>query len=144
MLPGQELLHDLSAPPSMEFGGRDSAFVDRGFVTEPEAVNDKASTTKTKKKAKGLGKLWRLMTGQGKDSESAKSQAPKFAPLEEDLSQPLAPPPPISYLVNGRADHVPHTKHRSSPSLSTGMGSQFPRSVTSEVATICTNDLDAT
>ncbi|KAG9011205.1 hypothetical protein FRB94_008804 [Tulasnella sp. JGI-2019a] len=120
---GQQMPYDLSAPPSLVHGAGDPSYLDRGFVTEPDVANDRASNTKTKKKTKGLGKLWKMMTGQNKNSvEQPKGKTQKYS-VEEDLSQPLAPPPPISYLVNGRSDHGPHSKHRSSPSLSTGLGS---------------------
>ncbi|KAG8864554.1 hypothetical protein FRB96_005057 [Tulasnella sp. 330] len=123
---GQALPYDFSAPPSMVHGAGDAQYIDRGFVTEPEVANDRASSAKTKKKSKGLGKLWKLMTGQGKDPvEQPKTKAQRY--VEEDLSQPLAPPPPISYLVNGRSDHGPHSKHRTSPSLSTGLTSPHSR-----------------
>lgn len=103
--------------------------MDRGFVTDPEPITEQASTSKPKKKAKGLGKLWRMMTGHGKDSDAAKDQTGRSSAVDDDLSQPLAPPPPMNYLVNGRGDHMPHTKHGSSPSLSNGLATSFPRLV---------------
>ena len=74
---------------------------------------------KTKKKKGGLAKIWRIVTGSGK-SEAAhtRDQLQKAVGNEDDL--PLAPPPPLSYLVDRGPTDLLHTgslRHTSTPSL---------------------------
>ncbi|KIO25352.1 hypothetical protein M407DRAFT_25364 [Tulasnella calospora MUT 4182] len=131
----QDIPYDLSAPPSLEFVPTDPTYADRRLTMEPDSMlhpDDKSGTVKSKKKSKGIGKLWKLMTGGSRDGE-AKDKAPHAAAAEEDLSAPLAPPPPLSYLVSGRSDRSPHSRHASSPSLSGG-SMPHPRSVSAPLA----------
>lgn len=131
----QDIPYDLSAPPSLEFVPGDPTYADRRLTMEPDSIlhpDDKSGTSKSKKKSKGIGKLWKLMTGGSRDDE-AKAKASHAAAAEEDLSAPLAPPPPLSYLVSGRSDRSPHSRHASSPSLSGG-SAPHPRSVSAPLA----------
>ncbi|KAG0704517.1 hypothetical protein DFH29DRAFT_997606 [Suillus ampliporus] len=78
---------------------------------------------KPKKKRKGLAKIWKLVKGSNKDDpqnhasgrDSARSQDTERN--EDDL--PLAPPPPLSYLVDrGQGEHIgSNGRHVSTPSL---------------------------
>lgn len=93
-------------------------------VNEDEHPLDTATRKKT-----GLAKIWDLVTGSSKSF----SKHPKGSPLslvktEDDY--PLAPPPPLSYLVE--RDHGgPPRRHLSTPSLpSTTLA--YPASMSSQ------------
>ncbi|KAI0309802.1 hypothetical protein OF83DRAFT_1179206 [Amylostereum chailletii] len=69
----------------------------------PAADDGSSDPTKPKKKKKGLAKLWGIVTGSsaksgGSSSTSAPNQQTRSLDREDDY--PLAPPPPLSYLVN--------------------------------------------
>ncbi|KAG6917814.1 hypothetical protein DXG01_000874 [Tephrocybe rancida] len=68
-----------------------------------------------KKKKKGFAKIWGLVTGSGKH-DATRREAPQS--LNDD-DTPLAPPPPLSYLVNrGPSDmRATSSRHGSNPSL---------------------------
>jgi hypothetical protein len=73
-----------------------------------------------KKKKKGLAKIWNTLTGsKGKGSSKAGSfndQTRSFNRTEDDL--PLAPPPPLSYLVErGPGEHNAPVPRQSTISL---------------------------
>ncbi|KAG1752934.1 hypothetical protein EDB19DRAFT_1903317 [Suillus lakei] len=77
---------------------------------------------KPKKKRKGLAKIWKLVRGNKEDlqihassRDSARSQDTERN--EDDL--PLAPPPPLSYLVDrGPGEHLGSSgRHVSTPSI---------------------------
>ncbi|KAG8906161.1 hypothetical protein FRB99_007475 [Tulasnella sp. 403] len=121
----QDVPFDFSAPPSVEFGANEKQ---THVVPELGNVDDRSSTVKSKKKAKGLGKLWKIVTGQKDAPETPKGNTSNHLAVDDDLSTPLAPPPPLSYLVSGRSDRAPPSRHLSSPSPSGGM-SPHPRSV---------------
>lgn len=74
------------------------------------------------KKKRGLGKFWRMLSGG-----SVKSNEPVAQSHRHDLDEePLAPPPPLSYLVNRgsmQSERSPtlarnNNRHASMPSLS--------------------------
>ncbi|EIN12008.1 hypothetical protein PUNSTDRAFT_50784 [Punctularia strigosozonata HHB-11173 SS5] len=72
---------------------------------------------KQAKKKKGLAKFWRIVTGSYK-SKPSPNQARSLEKPEDDL--PLAPPPPLSYLVDrGSGDHRHVSSMPSLPSTST-------------------------
>ncbi|TCD67453.1 hypothetical protein EIP91_012370 [Steccherinum ochraceum] len=68
------------------------------------------SETRSTKKTKGLKKIWKLVTGSSSKSVALGSQSRSLERPEDDM--PLAPPPPLSYLVNGSRG-----RHISTPSL---------------------------
>lgn len=74
---------------------------------------------KTKKKKGGLAKIWRIVTGSGKNEAThTRGLLQKAVGNDDDL--PLAPPPPLSYLVDrGPTDllHSGSLRHTSTPSL---------------------------
>lgn len=86
----------------------------------------------TKKKKRGLSRLWRILTGPGKSESSPYANHQVRSP-EDDL--PLAPPPPLSYLVNRGSLQSERNvnmlssggRHLSMPSLSNG-NTHHPRS----------------
>lgn len=71
------------------------------------------------KKAKGLKKIWRLVTGsvhhKGDANSNGRGPSRSFDRAEDDL--PLAPPPPLSYLVNQNQGPNASRRHVSTPSL---------------------------
>lgn len=79
-----------------------------------EPAQPEPSEARTSKKSKGLKKIWKIVTGT-----SSKSVAHVNPTTERQIDDgPLAPPPPLSYLVNGsRARHI------STPSLPSTNGS---------------------
>ncbi|KAJ7901828.1 hypothetical protein B0H14DRAFT_2668619 [Mycena olivaceomarginata] len=84
---------------------------------EPETTYaDQTVQDKPKKKKKGLAKIWGMVTGSSKTQNASGSREPSqsFERTYDDV--PLAPPPPLSYLVNrGRASEG--GRHSSTPSL---------------------------
>jgi hypothetical protein len=77
---------------------------------------------KAKKKRKGLAKIWKLVRGNKEDPQNYASgrdlsRSQDTERNEDDL--PLAPPPPLSYLVDrGPGEHLGSTgRHVSTPSL---------------------------
>ncbi|KAJ7170555.1 hypothetical protein C8R43DRAFT_979872 [Mycena crocata] len=70
---------------------------------------------KAKKKKKGFAKIWGIVTGSSKHQNSGSREPSQSYERNED-DGPLAPPPPLSYLVNrGRASEG--ARHASTPSL---------------------------
>jgi hypothetical protein len=77
------------------------------------------SEGKTKKKKGGLAKIWRIVTGSGK-SEAANTRDLLQKAVGNDDDLPLAPPPPLSYLVDRGPTEILHSgsmRHTSTPSL---------------------------
>ena len=79
---------------------------------DPEPVVQPPSDEKSKKKKKGFAKIWGIVTGKHGSGETASRTGPSQSQGQEkpvdDL--PLAPPPPLSYLVNrGPGDTRPPT-----------------------------------
>ncbi|KAH7914121.1 hypothetical protein BJ138DRAFT_477378 [Hygrophoropsis aurantiaca] len=75
---------------------------------------------KPKKKKTGLAKIWKFVKGSTNKEEpsgSVRGSAKSQDKHEDDF--PLAPPPPLSYLVErGPGDHITSgTRHASTPSL---------------------------
>ncbi|TFY51747.1 hypothetical protein EVG20_g10856, partial [Dentipellis fragilis] len=83
----------------------------------PEKVEEKP-----KKKRKGLAKIWRIVTGAASRSDphlAAQSRSIDRGP-DDDHDYPLAPPPPLSYLVSrssGEQGGGSALRHVSTPSL---------------------------
>ena len=80
-------------------------------VMSPEP--DAPVTPATTKKKNGLKKIWKLVTGTSKGSSKGNSQSRSVDRHEDDL--PLAPPPPLSYLVDREGGGS--RRHVSTPSL---------------------------
>ncbi|KAI0683315.1 hypothetical protein BC835DRAFT_757612 [Cytidiella melzeri] len=65
------------------------------------------------KKRKGLLKFWKIVTGQLSKREASHSRRSQSRSMDRSLDDaPLAPPPPLSYLVNQGSK-----RHLSTPSL---------------------------
>jgi len=82
-------------------------------------VTSRHSDDKSKKKSKGLGKIWRFVTGSSKKQD--RRELNNGTPVEDDL--PLAPPPPLSYLVNRTSGEG--GRHASTPSLPSVTSTKF-------------------
>jgi hypothetical protein len=98
--------YDLSAPPSLDGGDPWAHQIQQYQRVEPDVVSsdDRSGTVRSKKKSKGIGKLWKIMTGQNKEPRHEEPVTRPSVMVEDDLSAPLAPPPPLSYLVrDGRS-----------------------------------------
>lgn len=78
------------------------------------------SKSENGKKPKALTKLWRKMTGHKNDDTFNLDDQHIRDKSEDDT--PLAPPPPLSYLVNRRSSDMALTgaRQNSSPSILTG------------------------
>ncbi|KAI0332331.1 hypothetical protein GY45DRAFT_494596 [Cubamyces sp. BRFM 1775] len=88
--------------------------------TSPEPV---VSSVPTTKKKSGFKKIWKLVTGSSKSVAKVASQSKSVDRHEDDM--PLAPPPPLSYLVD-REGGAGSRRHVSTPSLlSTMSPNQF-------------------
>ncbi|KAJ7783179.1 hypothetical protein B0H16DRAFT_1495735 [Mycena metata] len=82
---------------------------------EQDPQSGQPAPEKTKKKKKGFAKIWGIVTGSSKQQTSdSREPSQSYERTEDDT--PLAPPPPLSYLVNrGRA--TDGGRHSSTPSL---------------------------
>lgn len=90
--------------------------------TEPEIFDTSTSTAKVKpesgKKTKAFTKFWRKVTGHKNDTTANPEDQRNREKVDDDL--PLAPPPPLSYLVNRGPPEMALTggRQNSTPSLS--------------------------
>ncbi|EAU91650.2 hypothetical protein CC1G_09332 [Coprinopsis cinerea okayama7 len=98
----------------------------------PADISATAAEEKAKKKKSGLIKWWRMVTGHNKpDTLQVRDSS-----LEKDDDLPLAPPPPLSYLV-GRSspDHIsPRHANSIPPPLGSPMFGQSGSSVSPPTA----------
>ncbi|KAI0675114.1 hypothetical protein C8Q78DRAFT_965742 [Trametes maxima] len=83
-------------------------------VTSPEPA---VSSVPTTKKKSGLKKIWKLVTGSSKGTAKSASQSKSVDRHDDDA--PLAPPPPLSYLVDREGGSA--RRHVSTPSLLSSM-----------------------
>lgn len=84
----------------------------------PAALVDEKE--KPKKKRKGLAKIWMLVKGStSKVDPSGRDPTPSQDTERNEDDMPLAPPPPLSYLVDrGQGEHIGSSgRHMSTPSL---------------------------
>ncbi|KAI0066088.1 hypothetical protein BV25DRAFT_1500377 [Artomyces pyxidatus] len=112
------------SPPSIIGGWRNSS------VLVPQRGVEEQMEEKPKKKKKGLAKIWRLVTGSSKnDVVVAVDGSVHTRSLDRgpDDDFPLAPPPPISYLVNrSSGEHTGSAlRHVSTPSLPSSASPNF-------------------
>ncbi|EIW63539.1 uncharacterized protein TRAVEDRAFT_161872 [Trametes versicolor FP-101664 SS1] len=82
--------------------------------TSPEPV---VSSVPANKKKNGLKKIWKLVTRSSKGAAKGVSQSKSVDRHEDDM--PLAPPPPLSYLVD--RERGAGRRHVSTPSLLSSM-----------------------
>ncbi|KAJ6588056.1 hypothetical protein B0H19DRAFT_1247774 [Mycena capillaripes] len=88
---------------------------------EPDPIGDQPVQDKTKKK-KGLAKIWGIVTGSSRNRKSS-SCGPSQSDKRTEDDGPLAPPPPLSYLVDrDRLSDVTRYSSTLVPSLSPKLG----------------------
>ncbi|KAI3618950.1 proteophosphoglycan ppg4 [Moniliophthora roreri] len=85
-------------------------------------------SSQAKKKKKGLAKIWSIVTRTGKSDKNQPQdeRSPTVEKTDDDL--PLAPPPPLSYLVNRGVpgDALSGSpRHASTPSLISSISPKF-------------------
>jgi hypothetical protein len=84
------------------------------------------------KKRKSLAKIWRLVTGTSKHTSTPLPDLSQTRSLDRphDDDYPLAPPPPLSYLVSrGTGDNASSAlRHVSTPSLPSSVSPNHPLS----------------
>lgn len=91
-------------------------------TTNEGDISTAATDEKPKKKRNGLAKIWKLVKGGSshKDEIQAVPRASLRSLDRNDDDSPLAPPPPLSYLVErGPGEHLGGAggRHASTPSL---------------------------
>jgi hypothetical protein len=83
---------------------------------DPDAEPEAVSGEKHKKRRNGLAKIWRIVTGSSKTYPVVSGRVPPpYERNEDDL--PLAPPPPLSYLVERGPSELGIARHGSTASL---------------------------
>ncbi|KAF5386048.1 hypothetical protein D9615_002541 [Tricholomella constricta] len=86
--------------------------------TSETQVGDNLADGNPKKKKRGLAKIWGIVTGSNKQTNATRRDPSQSLDRTDD-DLPLAPPPPLSYLVNrGPSDlRAASGRHGSTPSL---------------------------
>ncbi|KAK7045595.1 hypothetical protein VNI00_007427 [Paramarasmius palmivorus] len=87
-----------------------------------------SQSSQSKKKKKGLAKIWSIVTRTGKQDKNhpQDDRSPTAERTDDDL--PLAPPPPLSYLVNRGVpgeNLAGSPRHASTPSLISSISPKF-------------------
>jgi hypothetical protein len=94
-----------------------SGRINQAWTLDPEVQSHETKAEeKPKKKKSGLAKMWRIVTGSKKDAQTGHRGMSEQR--EDDM--PLAPPPPLSYLVDRRRPSELNAAighHLSTPSL---------------------------
>lgn len=92
---------------------------------QPQPPTQPADDSRSTKKARGLKKIWKIVTGGSSKSSAAANGRSRARSLERNEDdQPLAPPPPLSYLVS-RETGVSSRRHVSTPSLPSTASNAF-------------------
>ncbi|KAF9461260.1 hypothetical protein BDZ94DRAFT_1323411 [Collybia nuda] len=104
-------------PTELHVSRRSRIWATPGLDATPNS-HDAQSESKPKKKKKGFAKIWRIVTGSGKHDGTISQDASQSLERNDD-DLPLAPPPPLSYLVDrGPSELRPVSgRHASTPSL---------------------------
>lgn len=92
-------------------------------LEESSILQGSVQDDKAKKKVNGLTKIWRMVTGK---NELQQKNASPSQGLQDDL--PLAPPPPLSYLVDRKLPNEFGSNggyHSSTPSLPSSTSPKF-------------------
>ncbi|KAG5636519.1 hypothetical protein H0H81_007745 [Sphagnurus paluster] len=126
---GQQPYQYGSAPTETNPLRRSQFWPDQPEATEPTVMGDAAADDNPKKKKKGLAKIWGIVTGSKRQASAARRDTSQsFDRTDDDL--PLAPPPPLSYLVNrGPSElRIMNGRHGSTPSLPSLASPKLPSS----------------
>ncbi|PCH43460.1 hypothetical protein WOLCODRAFT_138353 [Wolfiporia cocos MD-104 SS10] len=83
----------------------------------PSRTETPASPSPAPKKKNGLKKIWKIVTGSSKHSSHQKGRIPSRSLEKHEDDTPLAPPPPLSYLVDQGRGGPSSRRHVSTPSL---------------------------
>lgn len=86
---------------------------------------EQVAEEKANKKRKGLAKIWKIVTGQSRAAGARGPDRTRSVERAED-DMPLAPPPPLSYLVS-RSSREPR-QHATVPSLASVSSGAYPAS----------------
>ena len=126
--PGAERLHS-----PVEFGERYQtidSWRDSSALLPSRGIEQQKS--ERQKKRKSFAKVWRLVTGTSKNTSAPLPDLPHTRSLDRahDDDYPLAPPPPLSYLVSrGTGDNASSAlRHVSTPSLPSSVSPNYPLS----------------
>jgi hypothetical protein len=126
--PGPERLH---SPVELGDGLRTIDSWRDSSALIPSRGNEQKSEDKQKKR-KSLAKIWRLVTGSPKNTSAPVPNLSQTRSLDRahDDDYPLAPPPPLSYLVSrGTGDNASSAlRHVSTPSLPSSVSPNYPLS----------------
>ncbi|KAF9071716.1 hypothetical protein BDP27DRAFT_1418823 [Rhodocollybia butyracea] len=84
----------------------------------PDSAPLSSPSEEKPKKKKGLAKIWHIVTRSGKNEASQARESQSLDRADDDVDYPLAPPPPLSYLVSrGSPGDRMGARHASTPSL---------------------------
>ena len=126
--PGPERLHS-----PVELGDRYltiDSWRDSSALIPSRGIEPKSEDKQ--KKRKSLAKIWRLVTGTSKQTSPPLPDLSQTRSLDRphDDDYPLAPPPPLSYLVSrGTGDNASSAlRHVSTPSLPSSVSPNYPLS----------------
>ncbi|EIW83017.1 hypothetical protein CONPUDRAFT_81113 [Coniophora puteana RWD-64-598 SS2] len=87
------------------------------------------TSVKSKKKRKGLAKIWNLVKGSSNKEDPAATHNTSIRSQDREDDSPLAPPPPLSYLVNRNpTEHLGGARQGSSSSIPTTSSPRNPLS----------------
>jgi hypothetical protein len=111
--------------------GSNASTMRRGDPRLSEAFADveghRQAEEKAAKKKKGLAKIWKIVTGQSRAAGSRAPDRTRSLERADDEDGPLAPPPPLTYLMSrSKGDPPRHAPAPSSASGSTGYGLASP------------------
>ncbi|KAJ4487387.1 hypothetical protein C8J55DRAFT_534946 [Lentinula edodes] len=102
--------------------------------TELAPIISRQSEEQPKKK-KGFAKIWRIVTRSKKNRSSSARESQSLDRTEDEADYPLAPPPPLSYLVNrGNPGDRMSPRHASTPSLPLASSPKFALSSTTGIS----------
>lgn len=108
--------------PANELGSNTPTLrrMSEGYKAEQQAEE------KAAKKKKGLAKIWKIVTGQSRAAGARGPDRTRSVERHED-DLPLAPPPPLSYLVS-RSNRDQPRQHNTVPSLGSASSAAYPAS----------------
>ncbi|KAF7793850.1 hypothetical protein EIP86_004971 [Pleurotus ostreatoroseus] len=114
----QQYFQSMPHPDAVDIGSNTPTVrPGEAWQTEPAQVQPQEAAQPAKK-PKGFKKIWKLVTGsahhKGDTHSNGRVASRSLERAEDDL--PLAPPPPLSYLVN-REQGAAGRRHVSTPSL---------------------------
>ncbi|KAL4254221.1 hypothetical protein ABKN59_002918 [Abortiporus biennis] len=117
-----------SLPNAVDIGSNaptlrmDDTWRQSGVPPQPDSHKEGGESRPTKK-AKGFKKIWKIVTGSSSKSDAhGSSRCASGSADRTDDDQPLAPPPPLSYLVNHQGSGLSSRRLMPSPTSSRPSG----------------------